>query len=314
MTMARHPFRFAAVLEDAAPAKEWVARARRIESMGFSTLVVPDHFNDRFAPLPALMASACATTTLRIGTMVADNDYRHPVVLAKEVATIDYLTEGRFELGLGAGWERQDYDWSGIPYDPASVRIDRLEESIQVLKGLWSDEPLTYTGRHYTITNHNGTPKPPQRPHPPLLIGGGGRRILELAAREADIISVNFTLKAGIMGPEAAASATRKPVSEKVQWVRDAAGARFPEIELSCLTAATITNDREGTADRLNQELNLGLTTQEVLECPMLVIGTVDQIVDVLVERREMYGFSYLAVALGSWVDMGPIIDRLAGT
>ena len=314
MTRATHPFRFGAVLESAAPAKEWAANARRIEDMGYSSLLVPDHFNDRFAPLPALMAAAAVTSTLRVGTMVADNDYRHPMVLAKDVATIDVLSEGRFELGIGAGWERQDYDWSGIPYDPAAVRLDRLEEAIDVIKGLWAGEPFSYKGEFYTITDHVGTPSCIQRPHPPLLIGGGGKRVLTIAARVADIVSINFTLDKGKFGPAAAATGTRATTAEKVQVVREAAGERFPDIELSCLVAATITDDREGVAARLTRDLGLGLPPEEVLASPYLVVGTVEEIVDTLLERREMFGFSYLAVALDSWPAMGPIIDRLAGT
>jgi probable F420-dependent oxidoreductase len=201
----------------------WAETARRIEASGFSTLLMPDHFDDRFAPLPALTAAAAATTTLRLGTYVADNDYRHPVVLAKEAATVDVLFGGRFELGIGAGWERRDYHWSGIAFDPPARRVERLREAITVLKGLFADGACTYAGHHYRITALDGTPKPTQRPHPPILLGAGGPKMLELAGREADIVSVNFRLDAGVFEASTAATGTSSATDAKIEALRRSA-------------------------------------------------------------------------------------------
>ena len=173
-----HPrkFRFAAQLSKApeGTATSWAEQARKVEDLGYSTLLVPDHFGDQLAPVPALMAAADATTSLRIGTLVFDNDYRHPFVLAKEAATLDLLSGGRLELGLGAGWMRTDYDESGIAYDRPGLRVDRFAEGVAVVAGLLqADGPFSFSGTHYTVTEHTLTPRPVQRPRPPLILGGG---------------------------------------------------------------------------------------------------------------------------------------------
>ena len=170
--------------------------------MGYSGLYLPDHFGDQPGPIAALMAAADATTTLRVGSLVFDNDYRHPVVLAKEAATIDLLSDGRFDLGIGAGWLVSDYEQAGIPYDPAGTRIDRLEEALSVIKGLFTGKPFSFTGKHYSIKEMEGSPPPIQKPHPRFLLGGGGRRMLRLAAREADIVHVNYNLNEGRINPK----------------------------------------------------------------------------------------------------------------
>ena len=171
---SHRPFRFGVQLGGPADAAGWVEQARRIEDLGYSTVTMPDHFTDQLAPMPALSAAAAVTTTLRIGALVFDNDYKHPAVLAKELATQDVLSGGRVEIGLGAGWMETDYRSIGMAYDRPGVRIDRFEEGIAVIKGAMADGPFSFAGRHYTITDYDGRPKPVQRPHPPLLIGGGG--------------------------------------------------------------------------------------------------------------------------------------------
>src|SRR5437762_11989578 len=169
-----HPrkFRFGVQASSAGSAAEWATLARKAEDLGYSSLFLPDHFGDQLAPIPAMMAAADATTDLKVGALVFDNDYKHPVVLAKEIATIDVLSGGRVEFGIGAGWMNTDYEQSGIPKDRDGVRIARMVEGLEVCKALWSDEPCTYKGEHYTITALDGLPKPVQRPHPPVLIGG----------------------------------------------------------------------------------------------------------------------------------------------
>src|ERR1700722_5937434 len=226
-----HPrkFRFAVQLSkgpDATP-RSWADQARKAEDLGYSTLLMPDHFGDQLAPVPALMAAADATSTLRIGALVFDNDYRHPVVLAKGAATLDLLSGGRLELGLGAGWMRSDYHESGIAYDAPGVRVDRFAEGVAVVTGLLeSDGPFSFSGPHYTVTEHTLLPRPVQRPRPPLILGGGGRRVLGIAGRWADIVSINAALRAGTAGPERAPNASPEATRQKIAWVKDAAGER----------------------------------------------------------------------------------------
>ena len=198
-----HPrkFRFGAQISSAASRKDWLEKIKKTEDLGFTTIAMPDHFGDQLGPVPALMTVA-ENSNLRLGTLVLDNDYKHPVVLAKEAATIDLLSEGRLELGIGAGWMRTDYEQSGIAYDPPKVRVDRFEEGLKVLKGAFAQGPFSFQGEHYTITNYNGQPDPVQKPHPPILIGAGGKRMLTIAAREADIIGINPNLAAGEVTPE----------------------------------------------------------------------------------------------------------------
>ena len=197
----QHPFRFGVINEQMKAPAAWFDHVRRVEALGYATFLlrdhfVPDFFGDQYAPLPALMAAAGVTSTLRLGTMVIDNDYRHPLLLAKEMATLDCLSGGRVELGIGAGWLRTEYEQAGLVFDRAGVRIDRLEEAVRVIKGFWADQPLTFTGAHYQITGIDGVPKPLQRPHPPLLIGGGKERMLRLAGRVADIVGILTAMSA----------------------------------------------------------------------------------------------------------------------
>ena len=313
-----HPrrFRFAAQLgrspEGTGPS--WAAQARRAEDLGYSALLMPDHFGDQLAPVPAVMAAADATATLRVGALVFDNDYRHPLVLAKEAATIDLLSGGRLELSLGAGWMRTDYEQSGIPYDPPATRVDRFEEAVQVLKGLLSSEgPYSYAGRHYTVTEHVPTPRPVQRPHPPLTLGGGGRRVLSIAAREADVVGINVNLHQGTGGPETAPDASPASTRRKVGWVREAAGPRFDDLELNTLIGfAMVTDDRTSLAEAMAPHFGIG--PEEVLHVPLALVGTVDEMVEELEWRRAEYGISYFSVESDCWEAMGPVVSRLAGT
>lgn len=313
MTTVTRPFRFGAQLARARSRAEWVATARRVEDMGYSTLFMPDHFDDQLAPVPALMAAADATTSLRVGALVFDNDYRHPVVLAKEAATIDVLSCGRLELGLGAGWLRSDYDESGITFDPAPVRIDRMAEAVTVMKGCWSGERFSFSGDHYSIAAHHGTPAPVQRPHPPLVIGGGGRRVLSLAAREADVVSVNFDLRSGRVSPDLGSTATEEATACKIAWIREAAGGRFPQIELSTTCFfVSVTDDRDSMAAAAGAAF--GVSSEQVLGVPHVLVGSTAAICDTLRERREMFGFSYVVFSGGTDEVMAPVVAELAGT
>jgi probable F420-dependent oxidoreductase len=305
-------FRFGVQTSKGRSGDDWREKARKIEDLGYSSLLIPDHFDDQFAPMPAMMAAADATSTLRVGGLVLDNDYKHPLVLAKEIATLDVLSGGRVELGIGAGWMETDYRASGIPYDPPGVRISRFAEGLRIIKGLLSDEPVDFKGKYYTITSHNGLPKPVQKPVP-VMIGGGGKRVLSLAAREANIISVNFNLAPGAVNREVMNTGDATSTETKIGWIRDAAGARFDEIELSCTVFVSIvTDDQAGMAQRVSA--GFGMSAEEVLQTPHAVIGNVDQIADMLRERRDRFGFNYVAFSGDGFEQLAPVVKKLAGT
>lgn len=310
---APHRFRFGVQAHTATSGEEWARFARRAEDLGYATLFMPDHFGDQLAPVPALMAAADATTELRIGSLVFDNDYKHPVVLAKEAATLDVLSGGRLELGLGAGWMSSDYEQSGIQHDSARVRIDRMEEGIEVLKGLFGEGSFSFTGEHYTITELDGRPKPLQGPHPPLLIGGGAERVLTIAGRTADIVGINPSIRSGRVDGAAARSGAADVTDEKVAWVRKAAGDRFDDLELNMLIfAAVLTDDRSGTIEAMAPMF--GLAPDDVADYPHAWVGTVGQICEDLQRRRERWGVSYLTVQSDAMESMAPVVAELAGT
>ena len=310
-----HPrrFRFGVQLSTAPTGADWASLARRAEALGYSSLLLPDHFGDQLAPLPAMMAAADATTELRVGALVHDNDFKHPVVLAKELATVDVLSGGRVEVGLGAGWMTSDYEQSGIPMDPAGVRVDRMEEAITVLKGCFAGEPFDFSGSHYRISGLTGTPVPVQRPHPPLIIGGGGRRVLGIAAREADVVGINPALRSGTIDAEAARDAGADATDRKLGWVRDAAGARFDDLELNCLILApVVTDDVDGSAALMGSMF--GMSATELLDSPHVLIGDTSRMAEVLEQRRDRWGFSYIVVQGDAMEPFAPVVERLRGT
>ena len=317
--MSSRPFRFGVINERAHTAAAWVAQARRAEALGYATFLIRDHFapdffGDQLAPFTALMAAASATTTLRVGTLVIDNDYRHPVVLAKEAATLDVLSGGRLELGLGAGWLRSEYDRAGLAFDPAAVRIDRLEEALGVLKGLFADGPLTFTGKHYAIAGLVGFPTPVQRPHPPILLGAGSPRMLRLAGREANIVGIlGGSTRTGTLLDDPVERLARS-VDAKIACVREGAGARFGTIELSTIVNVVVTDERRLETERLIATRDWpGVTPDDVLDMPSFVIGSVDEIADTLVARRERFGLSYHVVSDAALETFAPVVERLSG-
>lgn len=307
------PFRFGVQLSKSASAAAWRETARTIEQLGYSSLFIPDHFDDQYGPLVALTSAAEATTDLRVGSLVFDNDYRHPVVLAKEVATLDVFSEGRVEFGIGAGWMTVDYEQSGIGLDPPGVRISRLTESLAIMKDLWSKGEATYHGEHYRVTGAVGTPAPVQRPHPKVLIGGGGPRVLGLAAREADIVGVNPSLAAGYVGREVIETTTAEYYHQRVEWIRKAAGARFDQLELQCLTfLVQIVPDRADALSRLASAMSV---TPKLLEgSPIAMIGSTEEITEILQRRREEFGFSYIVVHEAEMEAFAPVVATLTGT
>jgi probable F420-dependent oxidoreductase len=290
----------------------WRELAKQVEGLGYDSLTIADHLDEQWAVTPALVSAAEATTTLTIGTLVWCNDYRHPVVLAKEAATIDLLSGGRLELGIGAGWMTTDYEQAGIPLDRPGVRIDRLAEAITIMKGLFADEPVSFAGEHYTITGHVGTPKPLQKPGPRFLLGGGGKRMLTLAAQQADIVGINVSLAAGVIDASAGPNATAEATEEKLRWLAEAAGDRFDDLELNTrVHLAAVTDDRIGLATIVAPAL--GLSPEAALESPHALAGTVEQLIDTIVERRERFGLSYITVGIDAVESFAPIVAQLAG-
>lgn len=286
-----------------------MAFARQVEALGYDTLVMPDHFGARFALAPALVLAAEATARLRVGSLVYDNDFRHPALLAQEVASIDLLTDGRFEFGLGAGWLKSEYDAAGLPFDEGGTRVERMAEALQVVKALSSATPVTSDGRFYKLTGLTGSAKPKQLPHPPVLIGGGGRRLLTLAAREADIISIMPRSRRDGSGLEDA-DASPDAFIHKVAWIRDAAGSRFSAIELNTLVQTVVITDHPRDA-AIPLATEYVMEVDEVFETPLVLIGSVDHIAETLEQRRERFGLSYITVFEKDLESMGKVINRL---
>ncbi|MGA9278757.1 TIGR03621 family F420-dependent LLM class oxidoreductase [Ilumatobacter sp.] len=307
------PFRFGVMAAKARSSKGWIDTAKKAEDLGYSTLLMPDHFGDQLSPVPALATAAAVTETLRVGTLVFANDFRHPALLAKETSTLDLLSDGRLEVGVGAGWMTEDYTWTGVTHDRPGVRIDRMIEAIEVLRGLWGDEAFSFDGEHYTITEMNGHPKPAQSGGPPIVVGGGGKRVLSTAARLADIVGVNPNVGEGKVGPEAIASMSADATDEKMGWVRDAAGDRFDDIEISILKFVTIvTDDREDVAGKVGGAM--GMDAETLLASPHTIVGSAEQIADELIAQREQWQGSYVTVQSDALEAFAPVVAALAGT
>jgi probable F420-dependent oxidoreductase len=307
------PFRFTVQASRLKHPDELRPLARRAEAIGASTLTLADHLDDQLTPVAAMMAAAEVTTTLRVGSLVFANDYRHPVMLAKEAATVDALTGGRLEFGLGAGWMTTDYRSAGIQMDDPGTRIERMEEALEIITRLWADGPVDFRGKHYEISGLEGLPKPVQRPRPPILVGGGGPRILGVAGRHADIVGLNPDLRAGVIDPNAGPSATAAATEAKIDHVRRAAGDRFPSIEFQTrIHLAIVTADRDTMFEAFAG--GFGLTADEARHSPHALCGTVDQICEDLVERRERFGICVIGLSASSLDEMEPVISKLAGT
>ncbi len=319
------PFRFAVQSFSADSAAEWRDRARRVEDLGYSALHLADHFLgpgpaiaatrhpvQGLAAVPAIAAAAAATERLRVGCRVFCIDYRHPAVLAKETATLDLLSDGRLELGLGAGWLQAEYDAVGIPFDRPGVRIDRLEETLRFLRAHFAGEPLDFDGPFVRARGYAGVPRPVQDPSPPIMIGGGGPRVLGLAAREADIVSINFDNRSGVLGEAGVRSSTADATARKIEWIRDAAGARFEAIELEI--GAYFTQVGDGADAMLRGMAGaLGLEEDEMRSHPHGLFGSVDGVADELVRRRDLYGVSYVTVPDTAIDTFAPVVARLGG-
>ncbi|MSO38220.1 MAG: TIGR03621 family F420-dependent LLM class oxidoreductase [Acidimicrobiia bacterium] len=308
-------FRFGISAKVAQSGSDFRELARKTEDLGYSTFFMPDHFVDHaLAPIPGIAVAAAVTTTLRVGTFVLGNDYRHPVVLASEAATIDLLSDGRLELGMGAGWMTVDYERAGMDLEAASVRIARLDEALTVMKGLMADGPFTFSGDHYNVTALEGEPKPVQRPHPPILIGGGGPKILAVAAKHAQIVGVNANLRSGDSNnQETALSLTAAATDAKLEHLRKAAADNFDNLEIQTLTGFVhITEDRTEIAAGIASHFQVA--TEVALESPAVLVGTVDQICEDLLERRERWQMSYVVIPEEFIDTLAPVVARLGGT
>jgi len=305
-------FRFTLQASQAASPAAWRDLARKAEDLGYSTLYVPDHLDDQWAPMVALTVAAEATTTLRVGTLVLDNDFRHPVVLAKEAVTLDVVSGGRFELGMGAGWLTTDYQQSGIPMEPPSVRVARLAESLEIMRAMWRGS-ATFSGEHYQVTEAVGTPAPVTPGGPPLVIGGGSKRILTLAGQYADTVSIVPNLAAGHIGLEVAAESVVEKYTDRVRWAKDAAGARAGDLEFQCWTATVqVVPNAVEVVESMAPLFNL--TPDQLRAAPVALIGTAGEIAETLRARREELGFSNIVVHEPEMDALAPVIAELAGT
>lgn len=323
--MSSKPFRFGVQSFHAESAAEWREGARKAEDQGYSALHLADHIIgpgpaleathhplQTLAAVPAIAVAAEATTTLRVGCRVFCIDYRPAAVLAKEVATLDFLSEGRLEVGLGAGWLQGEYDAIGIRFDPIGTRIDRLAETVRFLKAHMTKGQLDISGEHVNARGYEGAPQPIQQPHPPIMIGGGGKRVLSLAAREADIVSLNFNNRSGVLGPDGVKSGTADATAQKIGWIREAAGSRFAALELEIGAYFTFVGPGTGKiAEGMGG--SMGLSGDEMRAHPHGLFGEVSEICEELERRRELYGISYVTVGDAARDAFAPVVAQLSG-
>ena len=308
------PFRFGVSVRIAGARSELMDKARKLEDLGYSVLAVPDHLTDLLAPMPTLVSAAAVTQRLRVATMVLNNDFRHPVLVAREAATVDVLSDGRFELGLGGGNMKSDYDEPGLVFDPGATRVERLGEAVVIAKRLLAGESVTFAGRHYRVTNHTIHPLPVQRPRPPIFIGGSAPRLLALAAKEADIVGLTgiaFRRGGAVRDISDWKAAV---VDERVRLVREVAGDRYARLELNALVQrVVVTDDRRKAAEELGRRWQQ-LSPDDLLESPYVLIGTIEQIIEDLRERRGRWGISYYVI-FEPYIDAcAPVVAHLAGT
>jgi probable F420-dependent oxidoreductase len=304
-----YPFRFGLHVATAPTMAAWRERARAAEGFGYSALYITDHFDSQFGPLVAATVAAEATTSIHIGTLVLNNDMRNPVVLAKEIASLGLAAPGRIEMGFGAGWLRGDYEETGIEYDSASVRVQRLAESLTIMKALWTEGETTFEGSHYSIRGAHCDPRPPSPPK--IIVGGGSKRILMVAAEHADVVGVNTSLSSGEKGGDIAGGATADHYDRCLGWVKEAAGVRFDSLEIQIAAFAVMVVGSRRAAVR--SATMLGFPGEGALDVPVLLIGTEDELCERLIERRERWGFSNIVVPSESMEAFAPIVARLTG-
>ncbi|MGN5239280.1 MULTISPECIES: TIGR03621 family F420-dependent LLM class oxidoreductase [unclassified Rhodococcus (in: high G+C Gram-positive bacteria)] len=316
------PFRFAVQATSATTATEWRDTARRIEDLGYSTLFLSDHYlgagpaqqksgwpPQYLAPIAAMSVAAAVTTTLRVGCRVFCTDYHVPGVLIKEAATLDMLSDGRFEFGIGCGWSEAEYDAMGIPFAPAPERVSKLEEVVALYKAHCTGEPLDLDGGHVTARDYAGLPLPVQKPHPPIIIGGSRKRVLSLAGREADIASISTVSFEQV---NAQGRTAQQEAIKRLQFVRDAAGDRFPDLDIeSSPFFVKITDDPHTALSKIASRLRI--SADGLADHPNVLVGNVDEVADQLLKRRETFGANYISVQQNNFEGFAPVAQRLAG-
>lgn len=318
------PFRFGLQSYAADSPQHWRDQARRAETLGFSTFSVADHVIgpgpalsatnhpvQNLAAVPAMAVAIEATDTINVGARVFCVDYRQPVMFAKELATLDFFSGGRLELGLGAGWLQGEYEAMGVRWDRAGVRLDRLEETITLLRAHFGDGLVDVRGEHIVATGFEGVPKPARTP--PLMIGGGSPRVLGIAGREADIVSLNFDNRSGKIGPAGVGSSTAELTTQKIDWIRAGAGDRFNDLEIEIGAYFTVVTDRRDET-LASMAPMFSLEPEQLADHPHALVGSVGAICEQLVERRERYGTSYITFGSGAAEAVAPVVSELAGT
>jgi probable F420-dependent oxidoreductase len=324
------PFRFGVMTNGGTNTRGVVELAKKVEDLGYEGVYYNDHYvgpgaameaanhaPQELAAIPIAALAATATSTLTVGFRVICIDYHHPVVLAKEMATLDQLSNGRLDIGLGAGWIAAEYDAMNIRLDPPSVRLERLGDVVELLRQCFDDRPVNFDGKSGVRAHgFSGAPKPTQRPSPPIAIGGGGPKVLQLAGRVADIVAFNVDNRTGKLAPENIERTTAGPTLEKIGWIREAAADRFEQIELEIGAHFTfVTPDVEGTLSQLGA-MTFGmfdLPPEDTLQHPHALIGDVDRICDIIEERRETFGFNRVTVLEHTIESFAPVVDRLSG-
>lgn len=305
------PFRFVVHASEARTGADWLDLARRAEALGYEALYMPDHLGRQYSPISALSAAAAVTSTLRVAPYVAANDFRHPLVLARELATLDVVSGGRVEVGIGAGWRTADYRQLGATYDPPKVRIDRLVESIGILKRLFAGETVSHDGRHYQLGEARLEPRPLQRPHPPFVIGGGGPRMLRLAAREADIVGLIPQFDG--RGRPIVAQATEAATRAKAELVRAEAGSRWDALRLDVIVFDAGIVGGPGAGPLASLVAAAKATAVALVGTPYVMYGTVDRLRTLLERRRERSGISQYALPRHALEAMAPLVEALSG-
>lgn len=305
------PIRFSASLASI-PTEDMITTAQRAEELGFAAVTISDHFSDQPAPLVGLSAVAASTSTIRLLPLVLGNDYREPVVLAKELATLDVISGGRLDVGIGAGWMTTDYEMAGIDIDSPGIRIRRLAESVDILTALFRGERVDVDGEFYAVHGELSEPRPVKESGIPLMLAGGKQKMLTLAGSKADIVGINPGLAAGVIDERAGQDATRERTDRKIEWVKEGAGDRFGSITLQTrIHLAMITDDRESVAREMAPLL--GISAEDALGSPHALVGSVDQVVDEVKQWRERWGFSLVSINAESMEDFAPVIERLDG-
>ena len=320
------PFKFAVRFSQLDPGKNLPERSQRLEDLGYYAIHISDHVVGPgevvestghppayWAAVPVMMALVDATKRIHVGARVLCVDYHHPVVLAKEMATIDLLSDGRLEIGLGAGWLGREYDAIGTTFEPAHIRIQRLGETVALMKALFEEGAVSFHGRYFHVEGFEGAPKPKQTPWPPFAIGGGSPKVLGLAAQQADIVSLNYDNRSGKLGADGIRRSTAEATLRKIEWVRAAAGVRFDEIQLETSANFVDVTDRPmDTAQRLGDQF--GLTAGDMMAHPHVLIGSIDGICEELARRREIYGIAYVTIGEDAATALAPVVERLTGT